>query len=174
MHIPKPIVKNIKESSYYSIMAYETTDIINKEQLVICIGWVDNDLNANEDFTGLYQLSVTNAETLAFILKDVVLPLRLDPERLRGQCYDGCSTMMDKKSRLATTIKNELNKNALVIHCHVHALNLSCSDTIKTCKLMQNALGASFEISKLVKTSPKRESQLINIHTIGLFTENDE
>ena len=33
----KKIVKNIKKSSYYSIMVDETTDIINKEQLVICI-----------------------------------------------------------------------------------------------------------------------------------------
>ena len=39
---------------------------------------------------------------------------------------------------------------------------------------MQNALETSFEISKLVKKSPKRESQLINVHTKGLFTENDK
>ena len=39
---------------------------------------------------------------------------------------------------------------------------------------MQNALKTSLEISKLVKKSPKRESQLIAIHTKGLFTENDE
>ena len=62
MHILRPIVKNIKESSYYSIMADETTDIINKEQFVICIRWVDNDLNANKDFIGLHELSVTNAD----------------------------------------------------------------------------------------------------------------
>ena len=148
-------------------MADETTDIINKEQFVICIRWVDNDLNANEDFIGLHELSVTNAETLAFILKDVVLRLGLDPERLRGQCYDGCSTMMGKKSGVATTIKNELNRNALAIHCHAHALNLACGDSIKNCKLMQNALETSLEISK-------HEPQLITIHTKGLFTENDE
>ena len=132
-------------------MADETTDIINKEQFVICIRWVDNDLNANEDFTGLHELSVTNAETLAFILKDVVLRSGLDPERLRGQYYDGCSTMMDKKSGVATTIKNELNKYALTIYCHAHALILACGDSIKNCELMQNALKTSFEISKLVK-----------------------
>ena len=63
-------------------MAEETTDIINKELFMICIRWVDNDLNANEDFIGLHELSVTNAETLAFILKDVVLQLGLEPERL--------------------------------------------------------------------------------------------
>ena len=76
-------------------------------------------------------LSVTNAETLAFILKDLVVRLWLDPERLRGQCYDGCSTMMGKKSGLATTIKNELNRNALTIHCHAHASNIACGDSIK-------------------------------------------
>ena len=152
MHVLRPIVKNIKKSSsYYSIMADETTDIINKEQFVICIRWVDNDLNANEDFIGLHELSVTNAETLAFILKDVVLRLGLDPERLRGQCYDGCSTMMGKKSGVATTIKNELNRNALVIHCcHAHASNLACGDSIKNCKLMQNALETSLENCKKI------------------------
>ena len=155
-------------------MADEITDIIDKEQFVICIRWVDNDLNANEDFIGLHELSVTNAETLAFILKDVVLRLGLDPERLRGQCYDGCSTMMGKKSGVAPAIKNELNRNALAIHCHAHALNLGGGDNIKNSKLMQNALETSLEISKLAKKSPKRESQLITIHTKGLFTENDE
>ena len=132
MHVLRPIVKNIKKSSsYYSIMADETTDIINKEQFVICMRWVDNDLNANQDFTGLHELSVANAETLAFILKDVVLWLGLNPERLQGQCYDRCSTMMDKKSGVATTIKNELNRNALTIHCHAHASNIACGDSIK-------------------------------------------
>ena len=60
------------------------------------------------------------------------------------------------------------------MHCHAHALNLACGDSIKNCKLMQNALETSLEISKLVKKTPKRKSQLITIHTKGLFTENDE
>ena len=47
MHILRSILKKIKSSSYYSIMPDETTDIINKEQFVICIRWVDNGLNAN-------------------------------------------------------------------------------------------------------------------------------
>ena len=41
------------------VMADESTDIINKEQFVICIRWVDNDLHANEDFIGLHKFSVT-------------------------------------------------------------------------------------------------------------------
>ena len=56
----------------------------------------------------------------------------------------------------------------------LHAVNLACGDSIKNFKLMQNALKTSLEISKLVKKSPKRKSELIAIHTKGLFTENDE
>ena len=55
MHILRSIVKHIKKSSYYSIMADEATDIINKEQFMICKRWVDNDLNANEAFIGLHE-----------------------------------------------------------------------------------------------------------------------
>ena len=43
MHILRSLAKNIKKSSYYSILADEATDIINKEQFVVCIRWVDND-----------------------------------------------------------------------------------------------------------------------------------
>ena len=119
MLILRSIRKNIKKSSYYSIRADKTTDIINKVQFVICIRWVDNDLNANEDLIGLHELSVTNEETLAFILKDVVLRLGLDPEHLRGQCNGSCSTMMGKTSGVAATIKKELNRNALAIYTRI-------------------------------------------------------
>ena len=73
--------------------------------------------------------------------------------------------MMDKKSGVATTTKNESNKNDLAKHCHAHALNLACDNSIKNCKLIQNALETALEIPKLLKKSPKRESQLITIHT---------
>ena len=110
MHVLRPIVKNIKNSSDFSLMAGEKTDIINKEQFVICIHWIDNDLNENEDFIESHELNVTSSETLTFILNDIVLRLRIDPERLGGQCHDGCSKMMGSKSRVATTIKKELNR----------------------------------------------------------------
>ena len=58
--------------------------------------------------------------------------------------------MMGKNSGVATTVKNELNRNALAIHCHTHILNLACEGSIKNCKLMQNALEASLENCKKI------------------------
>ena len=66
--------------------------------------------------------------------------------------------MIGKRSGVATTIKNELNRNVLAIHCHVHALNPACGDSIKNYKLMLSKHLLKF------RCIPKRESQLINIH----------
>ena len=42
---------------------------------------------------------------------------------------------------------------AVLIHCYSHALNLVCSDTIKRCKLMGDALDTTYKITKLIKKS---------------------
>ena len=45
------------------------------------------------------------------------------------------------------------------MHCYGHALNLAVGDTVKRCKLLKDALDITFEVSKLVKFSPKRNAQ---------------
>lgn len=41
-----------------------------------------------------------------------------------------------------------------------HALNLACSNTIKHCQLMRNALDTVQEITKLIKKSPHQDATL--------------
>ena len=43
-------------------------------------------------------------------------------------------------------------------HCCGHSLNLACGDTIKTCKLLKDALDTTHEITKLIKKSPRRNT----------------
>ena len=47
--ILRDISRNIQNAVFYSIMADECADISNKEQLVICIRWVDENLATHED-----------------------------------------------------------------------------------------------------------------------------
>ena len=42
----------------------ETTDVLNKEQIVICFRWVDSKLEAHEVFIGLYEVESTEAAVL--------------------------------------------------------------------------------------------------------------
>ena len=63
------IAGNIKNALIYTIMADETADVSNKEQLVICIRRVDDDLVIHEDFIGMHPLKDTTADHIVFMIK---------------------------------------------------------------------------------------------------------
>lgn len=48
-HAIRDLVSEIR-GGFFSIICDEYTDIGNKEQLTICIRWVDKELEAHEDF----------------------------------------------------------------------------------------------------------------------------
>ena len=49
-------------------MSDECTDSSNREQLVICIRWIDDQLEPHEDFIGLYQVDDIRADTLVAVI----------------------------------------------------------------------------------------------------------
>ena len=65
----REIAREIKKAVHYTIMADETADVSNKEQVVVCIRWIDEDLNANEQFIGMKYVSGADAESLVYIIK---------------------------------------------------------------------------------------------------------
>ena len=75
----------------------------------------------------------------------------------RGQCYDGASNMSGVRRGVATQFLTE-EPRALYNHCYGHALNLAIGDTIKQVKLLRGTLDTCFEMSKLLKFSPKRDA----------------
>ena len=67
-HVTRDLVAEIS-SGFFSIICDEYTDISNKEQLTICIRWVDKELEAHEDFLGFYNIPDIGAETIVTALK---------------------------------------------------------------------------------------------------------
>lgn len=64
------IIGNIMEDigvKIFSIIAHEYTDISNKEQLTLCLRWVDDNLQAHEDFLGFYNIPNINADTIVSV-----------------------------------------------------------------------------------------------------------
>lgn len=70
--------------------------------------------------------------------------------------------MRGEKNGLKSRIL-EKNSKALYVHCNGHALNLAVQDGIKSLPFMRDALDTTYEITKLIKRSPKRESLLNTI-----------
>ena len=87
-------------------MVDETTDITNKEQVTLVLRWVANDLSVSEEFVGLYVVDNIQALTLKAVIEDTLLRMNLSFKRIRGQCYDGASTMAGCRNGLAKLIQD--------------------------------------------------------------------
>ena len=153
------ILDDIRSSPFFAVMVDETTDKSNNEQLTMVLRWVTEDFVVSEEFLGLYGLSRTDAQSIANVIQDAFLRFQLSFSKLRGQCYDGCSTMAGAKAGVAARIE-QIESRAVFTHCYGHALNLAVADTIKGLPALKDCLDTSFEIIKLVKFSPKREAML--------------
>eukprot|EP00795_Rhopilema_esculentum_P001416 gene1416-15834_t len=90
----------------FSLMCDEYTDVSNKQQLSFCARWVDQDLNACEDFLGFYEIPNIKAQTIVTAIKDALIRFNLPMSDLRGQTYDGASNMLGKKAGVAEQIKH--------------------------------------------------------------------
>ena len=116
-------------SPFLTIKIDETTDVSNKEQVVICFWWVDQSLEAHEEFIGLYSVESTESGMLIAVIHDVLQRLSISVSKLRGQCY-GQASVMSSSQGVATKLQQE-EPRAVHTHCYGHALNLACGDTIK-------------------------------------------
>ena len=64
--------------------------------------------------------------------------------------------MSGVKSGVAVRIM-QIETRALYTHCYGHALNLAAQDSVKHLTIMEDTLDTTYEITKLIKKSPKRE-----------------
>ena len=158
MEILRDVVGDIKSANFYSIMADESCDVSNTEQLSFGVRYVKN-FEAFECFVGLHEVENTSADHVVKAMKLILIACDFDFSKIRGQCYDGASSMSGYKTGVKTQILSE-NKKALYIHCYNHALNLSVMDTLNKIKLFKDTMSFCEELLILFKKSPKRATLL--------------
>ena len=166
----REISQNIQNAVIYTILADESADVSNKEQVVVCIRWVDDQLSVHEEFVGIKPVDRTTAEDIVNVLSQTLVEMHLKIADCRGQCYDGASTMSGSVSGVATRIK-AINSKCLYTHCYGHVLNLGVKDACKNVKCLNDTFDTAAEICKLVKLSPQRDTHLRKIRK---ETENED
>ena len=159
LSILREVATNIRKDGFFTIMVDETTDESNREQMVIVLRHVDDHLNTHEEFIGLYMVPSIDSATLTSVIMDTLIRMNISLNKCRGQCYDGASNMSGVKKGAATNILKQEPK-AVYTHCYGHALNLAVSDSVKGSKVMRDSLDTVYEMSKLIKYSPGRDTTL--------------
>lgn len=86
------IIKNIKQSGHFSILADETTDISQVEQFSLCFRYIDEDaIKIKEDFVTFIPVYDLTGTGLSKTVIDSITELGLDLNQIRGQGYNGAS-----------------------------------------------------------------------------------
>ena len=151
----RDMLSHMKESLFYSILADEATDISHHEQMCLSVRWIYVDLIIHEDALGLFHLTDTKACTIFSAIKDILLRCCLPLCQIRGQAYDGASTMRGIQNGVQALMKAN-NPKALYVHCLAHNLNLCLKDVTNKCELMRNVMDFIYNIVQLIRFSPKR------------------
>ena len=123
---------------------------------------MDDELEAHDEFIGLKNMPNTDVDSIVRDLKDVLLRMHLKLNKGRGHCYDGCSTMSGLKSGVDKQIKSK-EERALYTHCYVHSISLAVGDKMKVCPVLEDTVDDTYELTKLVKISSKRDAKLHSI-----------
>ena len=145
----------------FSLIADESRDISNKEQLTCVLRWISTtDLSIHEDSLGMYELEKTDAETITASLKDILLRCNLTMGDCRWQAYDGAANMAGSGSEVAARISLE-NPPALYTHCGNHSLDLALHDCVKESKIISDTLKVVQDL--FIRSSPARMAQYQHI-----------
>ena len=57
----------------------------NKEQVIVCLRWVDAQFELHEEFIGLHHVQDITTDTIVHVLKDTVLRMNLNMSMCRAQ-----------------------------------------------------------------------------------------
>jgi len=107
----------------FALVVDGTQDSSGKEQVSVCLRYVDHDLIPHEEFIGFYSVTETTREWLANMALDVLFRLNLPLSALRGQTYEGAANMSGKYSGAQALIRQK-QLLAAYVHYGAHFVNL--------------------------------------------------
>ena len=106
LQVLRHIAAELQDSPFQTLMADETTDSSNQEQVTSTVRRVTEELEVHEEFLGLYHAASVDAATLNAATKEFLIRMNLSFQKLRGQCYDSASAMSSSKSGVAKLIQD--------------------------------------------------------------------
>ena len=155
--IRKSLVNDCQRAQYFSVLADETTDISTKEQLSICVRFIDTSngqVRIREEFLGFVLATSTTRESLASLILGSLEKWGVDVNFLRGQGYDGAANMSGRFKGVQAIVQKQI-PSAVYVHCRAHSLNLAIVHSSRNAHV-RNMFGTVQEVAVFFGESAKR------------------
>ena len=163
------VVSTCNNAQYFTVIADETTDKSAKEQLCICVRYVNKIGDAEEHFLGFEMAESVKGEALANLIVNSLGMYGVQLEHMVGQGYDGAANMSAQYKGVQARIQ-KLQPQATYVHCKAHCLNLAivhaCKDAVITYvldKIQDIAFALTLNAKKLLAFQENLKEAPINI-----------
>ncbi|KAK1175574.1 zinc finger MYM-type protein 1-like isoform X1 [Acipenser oxyrinchus oxyrinchus] len=129
----KVITEEVKLARFFSVIVDSTVDIVRVDQFSLSLRYVTKTGHSSEHFIKFDELTSSCAEAFYNLLVNILThELGLNVNFMRGQAYDGASTMSGHISGLQARVKEGCSSKAMYVHCCAHNLNLILIDAVST------------------------------------------
>lgn len=146
--IKSHIVKDVKDATFFSVLADETTDVSTQEQFSLSVRYVSHNTKdgykINEKFLQFVPLESTTGEVLGEMLLKGLEECNLEIKYLRGQGYDGASAMSGKVKGAQAVVQKRCPK-AVYVHYASHSLNLAITNAAEV-RSIRNCFGTTEKV----------------------------
>ncbi|XP_025702805.1 uncharacterized protein [Arachis hypogaea] len=143
----------------FAVLVDEAREISVKEQMAVCLRYVNKEGIVMERFLGLVHVSSTNALSLKVALESLLTKHNLSLARIRGQGYDGATNMQGEFNGLKSLILKE-NACAFYVRCFAHQLQLALVVVAKKQVKIALLFNLLASLCNIVGASCKRKDML--------------
>ncbi|XP_016565836.2 zinc finger MYM-type protein 1 isoform X2 [Capsicum annuum] len=119
----KAVVEDLN-GDYFGILVDESKDVFHKEQMILVLRYVNKEGRLIERFLSVVHVKDTSARSLKDAICSLLLEHNLSSSHIRGQGYDGASTMQGEFNGLKILIMKD-TPSAYSVHCFAHQLQLT-------------------------------------------------
>ncbi|TVU07941.1 hypothetical protein EJB05_41319, partial [Eragrostis curvula] len=148
---------------HYCILADEATDVSHRQQLAVCLRYVDKLGRPCEHFLGIVHVEDTTSLTLKNAIQDLLVGHHLTITQIRGQGYDGASNMRGEIKGLKTLFMKD-SPSAYYVHCFAHQLQLVLVGVAKGNDECEWFFDQVTLLLSIVASSCKRHDMLRNVN----------
>lgn len=167
--ISKTIAKEVNLAKIFSLEVDSTQDVSVKDQLCICVRYVNCNSEEDKDpvkerFLRMVDVRSGTGKNLYETIKKELADLNIDLRNVVSKSFDGAANMSGKYNGVQKHILDD-SPNSLFTHCHAHVLNLIIQDLVQCCINAQNLFGLIQTTSVFLTESYKRKNIWADIVT---------
>jgi len=130
----KKVIKEVVDSGMYSVLADKTPDVSHKDQLAICVRYVDSFGKISERLLEFYEATDKTGFGVATKINNVLENNGLPIKNIAFQSYDFASSMSGKINDTQQKLSEIVGHKIPFIPCQAHRLNTflehSCSANV--------------------------------------------